>query len=164
MLGQNLVRKDNNLQILMTYPDKIELVLTYKHDTGDSEIFTERVDAIKINEHYKLVHIPAFAHNLAYGDIVEVEYDDNEFHFNGLIEESGHSTIHIVVFNLDSKETLVSRLEQLDCGVNTHVADNYIVIDVPPNVFYEPIRGYLQQEEDQENISFRESCLSKIHQ
>jgi hypothetical protein len=147
----------------VTYPDKIELVLTYKHDTDDSELFTERVDAIRINDHYKLVHIPAFAHNLAYGDIVNVEFDDNEFHFDELIEESGHSTIHIVVFNLNNKESLVARLEQFDCAVNTHIADNYIVIDVPPNVLYETIKGYLQQEEDHENISFRESCLSKIH-
>ena len=131
MRWQTLVHKEINLQILMTYPDKIEIILTYKHDTGDSEIFTERVAAIKIKEHYKLVHVPAFAHNLAYGDIVQIEYDDNEFHFDGLIEESGHSTIHIVVFNLDSKKSLVSKLEQLDCGVDTHVADNYIVIVVP---------------------------------
>ena len=148
----------------MTYPDRIELILTYKHDGGDSEIFTERVNAMKIGENYMLVHVPAFAHNLAYGDIVKVEYDDNEFHFDGLIEESGHSTIHIVVFNLESKESLVPRLDQLYCGVNTQVADNYIVMDVPPNVLYEPVREFLQQHEDLENISFRESCLSKIHQ
>jgi len=30
----------------MDYPDKIELVLTYKHDPNDTEIFTEKVDLV----------------------------------------------------------------------------------------------------------------------
>jgi hypothetical protein len=80
----------------MNYPDRIELVLTYKHDPEDTEIFTEKVDAVKVGDYYKLVHVPAFAPNIAYGDIVKVEYEDGEFHFDELIEESGFSAAHIV--------------------------------------------------------------------
>jgi len=66
----------------MDYPDRIQIVLTYKHDYKDTEIFTERVDAEKYGDYYKLVHAPAFAKNIAYGDIVRVEFDDGEFHFD----------------------------------------------------------------------------------
>lgn len=37
----------------MNYPDKIELILTYKHDPEDTEIFTEKVDAVKMGDYYK---------------------------------------------------------------------------------------------------------------
>jgi hypothetical protein len=42
----------------MNYPDRIELVLTYNHDSEDTEPFTERVDAEKFGDYYRLVHLP----------------------------------------------------------------------------------------------------------
>jgi len=147
----------------MNYPNKIELVLTYKHEPEDSEIITERVDAERNGDYYRLVHVPAFAKNIAYGDIVKVEYDDGEFHFDELIEESGYSVVHIVVFKPQSKDRLVDTLTQFRCGVNTHVADNYLVISIPPTVHYQPIQAYLLNEGSYGNIDFRESCLSRLH-
>ena len=88
----------------MNYPDKIELVLTYKHNPEDKEIFTERVDAERVGEYYRLVHVPAFAPNIAYGDIVKVEYDEGEYYFDELIDESGYSVAHIIIFKSEFKE------------------------------------------------------------
>ena len=127
----------------MNYPDRIELVLTYKHDPADTEIFTEKVEAVKVGEYYKLVHVPAFAPNIAYGDIVKVEYDDDEFHFDELIEESGYSVSHIVIWKPESKEHIITILSDFGCGVNTHVADNYLVVSIPPGLLYPPIRAFL---------------------
>jgi len=74
----------------------------------DTEIFTEKVNAEKVGEYYKLVHVPAFASNIAYGDLAKIEFDDGEFHFDELIEESGFSVVHIVVWNLESKHRIIS--------------------------------------------------------
>lgn len=147
----------------MNYPDKIELVLTYKHDPDDSEIFTERVYAERCGNYYRLTHIPAFAQHIAYGDVVKVEYDDGEFHFDELVEESGYSVVHIVVFTQESRDRVVSALTEFHCGVNTHVADNYLVVSIPPTTSYEQIQTYLLSEESHGNIDFRESCLSRLH-
>ena len=147
----------------MTFPNKIELILTYKHDPEDKEIFTERVEAEKYGQYYRLIHVPAFARNIAYGDIVKVEFDNGEFHFDELIEESGYSVIHIVVFKAESKQRVIDSLIQHRCGVNSHVADNYLVVSVPPTVYYEPVQAYLKNELSYGNIDFRESCLSKFH-
>ena len=148
---------------IMNYPDKIELILTYKHDPDDSEIFTERVSAERSGDFYKLIHVPAFAQNIAYGDLVKVEYDDGEFHFDRLVEESGYSVVHIIVFRRESKDRIVSALTQFETGVNTNIADNYLVISIPPLVSYEQVQLYLLNEKSYENIDFRESCLSRIH-
>jgi hypothetical protein len=146
----------------MNYPDKIELVLTYKHDPNDAEIFTEKVDAEKVGDYYRLVHVPAFTPNIAYGDIVKVEYNEGEFHFDELIEESGFSVAHIVIWKLESKARIVAMLNDLECGINTNVADNYLVISIPPKVLYQPIRLFLLNEKSIESIDFRE-CISKVH-
>jgi hypothetical protein len=146
----------------MNYPDKIQIVLTYKHDPDDTEIFTEKVDAEKVDEYYRLVTAPAFAPNIAYGDIVKVEMDDGEFHFDELIEESGYSIAHIVMWKLESKDRIVAALKDLGCSVNVHVADNYLVVSVPPEVLYPPILSLLLHEQSIENIDFRD-CLSKVH-
>lgn len=146
----------------MNFPDKIELVLTYKHDHDDTEIFTEKVDAEKVGENYRLLHVPAFAPNIAYGDIVKVEFDDGEFHFDELIEESGFSVAHIVVWKPESKDRIISVLTDFGCGVNTHIADNYIVVSIPPDLLYQTIRSFLLEEKLNGNIDFRD-CLSKVH-
>jgi hypothetical protein len=146
----------------MEYPDKIDIILTYKHDPEDSEIFTEKVGAEKVGDYYRLVHVPAFAPNIAYGDIVKVEFDEGEFHFDELIKESGFSVAHIVMWQLASKQRIISILNDYGCGVNTHVADNYLVVSIPPQILYKSIREFLLVEKSNENIDFRD-CLSKVH-
>lgn len=146
----------------MNYPDRIELVLTYKHDPEETEIFTEKVDAVRSGAYYKLVDVPAFAPNIAYGDIVRVEYEGGEFHFDEVIEESGYSVAHIVIWKHGSKEHLINTLSDLGCGVNTHVADNYLVVSIPPRLMYQPIRGFLDEQKSVGNIDFRD-CLSRVH-
>ena len=147
----------------MGFPDKIYIVLTYKHDPSDAEFFTEQVGAVRHGDYYRLIHVPAFARNLAVDDIVKVEFDDDEYHFDELIEESGNSTLHIVIFKLESKEILIQTLCDFECGVNTHVADTYLVVNVSSDIFYQPIQNYLRSEKMLGNIDFRESCLSRIH-
>jgi hypothetical protein len=146
----------------MNYPDKIALTLTYKHDQEDTEIFTEKVDAVKVGEYYKLVHVPAFAPNIAYGDIVKVEFDDGEFHFDELIEESGYSVAHIVILRPESKKDIITMLNDFGCGVNAHIADNYLVISIPPELPYQSVRAFLLNQKSSENIDFRD-CMSQVH-
>ncbi|WP_276482373.1 DUF4265 domain-containing protein [Paraflavitalea pollutisoli] len=146
----------------MNYPDRIVLVLTYKHDPADEEIFTEKVDAEKVGDYYRLVHVPAFAPNIAYGDVVKVEFDEGEYHFDELMEESGFSVAHLVIRKQASKERIVAALNVFGCGVNTHVADNYVVVSIPPQLSYQPIRSYLYQAFDAGDIDFKDT-ISKIH-
>ena len=145
------------------YPENIELVLIYKIDDDDVEHFTEKVNAKKVGDYYQILSIPAFAKNLAYGDIVKVESEDEEFHFAEFIKESGHSVIHIVIFNLAEKENLIANLKGFGCGVNIDVSDNYLVIDVPALTNYSNFKKYLDQQQLQNIIDYSESCLSYIH-
>ena len=93
---------------------------------------------------------------------MKVEFDDGEYHFDELIEESGYSVAHLVIWEEKFKERIISTLNNYYCGVNTHIAENYIVVSIPPEIIYKPIREFLQSEKELGNIDFRD-CLSKIH-
>jgi hypothetical protein len=92
-----------------------------------------------------------------------VEYDDGEYHFDELVEESSHSVVHIFVFKPESKVGVIITLSEFDCSVNTYIADNYLFISIPPTVLCQPLQTYLFREESYSNTSFRESCLSRLH-
>lgn len=93
---------------------------------------------------------------------MKVEFDEGEFHFDELIEESGFSVTHIVIWKSEFKDRIISILSDCGCGVNTNVADNYIVVSIPPQLLYKPIRSFLIEEKSNENIDFKD-CLSKVH-
>jgi len=145
---------------MIEYPDNIELVLVYQID---KEYYTEKVNAKKIDIFYQILSVPSFAKNLAYGDIVKVELDEDEYHFEELVKESGHSVIHIVFFNLSDKEEIITTLEEFGCRVNTNIADNYLAIDIPPLITYLNIKAYLDKQQMQNILDYSESCLSYFH-
>src|SRR5688572_23050458 len=147
----------------METPLNIELVLVYKIDEDKPDLFTEKVYAKKVNDHYQIQSIPAFAKNIAYGDIVKVEFENGEFHFEDFIKESGHSVLHIVLFDLNTKGYIIKELTAFGCGVNSHVAENYLVVDVPAVVSYYGIKEFLYREISLGNIDLSESCLSNKH-
>ena len=147
----------------MNYPDKIDLILTYKNNREDVDFFEEIVYAVRVDTYYQVINVPAFAPNLAFGDIVDIEVDNGKFYFHHLIKESGHTTLHVVIFDLLFKPELIDRLEEFGCGINDHIADNYLVLDIDPETNYPPIYTYLFAQEATERISFRESCLSETH-
>ena len=137
---------------------KIELCLVYKND---EQYFIEKVDAIRKGLFYQVNTVPAFAKNISYGDLVKAEYENGEYHFDELIEESGHSTMHIVVFK--SNEKVVARLIELGCGVNINIAANYLVVDIPPIMPYYSIKKFLDLEQSKNTLDYSESCISQRH-
>ena len=138
----------------------IEISLVYKID---EEYFIEKVNAKKVGEYYQIKSIPAFAKNLAFDDLVEAENDKGSLYFEKLIKESGHSTIHIVIFDLNIRNEIISTLKSFGCGVNEINSIDYLVIDVPPLIHYLPIKDFLMSKESTQQISFAEACLSYQH-
>jgi hypothetical protein len=140
--------------------EQIEVSLVYKQE---EEFFVEKISAVKEDKYYRANSIPAFAQNISFGDLLKVSYEKGEYYFEELIEESGHSTLHIVVFNLNAKTDIIEKLNQLGCGVNDNIAENYLVIDLPPVIPYYEIRTFLNLQAEKGNIDYSEACISKQH-
>jgi hypothetical protein len=59
-----------------------------------------------------------------------------------LIDESGYSVAQIIIWKPECEDSIISTLENFGCGVNTHLADNYVVVSIPPELLYSPVRAF----------------------
>ena len=147
----------------METPENIELVLVYKIDPDETEFRQEKIIAKKMDPFYVISSIPQFAKNIAYGDKIKVVWEKGAFHFDKMIEESGHSVLHIVIIDLEEKQKILNKLSNFGCTVNTTIADNYLAVDIPPAIPYHLIKDFLDRMTVNEVINYTESCLSAIH-
>ena len=140
---------------------KAKVLLVYRDI--DDNIQIESVWAEKAGEYYKIINIPFFANNIAYGDIVDVEEDDGSLYFDELIQPSGHSTVQMIIFNPDELEMIGKDLIQLGCDWEGSHLKGYISVDIPETVKYNPVKKYLENGEATKRFSYKEACLSSAH-
>jgi hypothetical protein len=141
--------------------DEHKVLLVYKD--LEENIQTESVWAEKVGDNYKVLNIPFFAPNLAYGDIIKVEDDDGILYFDELVEESGHSTIQMIIFDNENQRKVEEDLIKLGCDWEGSHLENYISIDVPDTVSYSEIKEYLNKGRANKKWDYKEACLSTIH-
>jgi hypothetical protein len=137
-----------------------EIALVYD---DDGELKIEKVYATKVGDFYQLKAIPAFANNVAYDDIISIEYEGGHLFFDELIQQSGHSVVHIVILKPDHSANIYAALVSFGVNINYLHNNLYLVIDVPPNVLYNDFRHYLIKERDLGYIDVREACISDLH-
>ncbi len=121
----------------------------------------ESVWAIPVeNNHYKIDNILFYAPEYSLGDIVSVENRDGELFVNGLIKESGHSTVRII-FNSEEyiKETR-EYLKRLGCDSEVSEVSILISVDIPSNVNYLEVKDYLEKGEVLLKWSYEEACIA----
>jgi hypothetical protein len=138
-----------------------KVLLVYSGLEGNAEI--ESVWAEKAGEYYRILNVPFFAPNIAYGDIVAVNDEDGVLYFDELIQESGHSTIQMIIFDKDNQPHIESEIIQLGCNWEGSNIENYISMDVPPLVPYGRVNEYLTEGQLANRWDYKEACLSRIH-
>jgi glutamate mutase epsilon subunit len=137
---------------------EVKVNLVYKDFEGNIQI--ERVWAEKNGENYRIVNVPFFASNIAYGDIVSVEDDNGMLYFDELIEPSGHSTIQMIVYDKRNVEEIGKQLVDLGCDWEGSHLEGYISVDVPVMVSYSPVKKYLEDGFLRKKWDYKEACLS----
>lgn len=148
--------KDENVKILFRFFSDVLEEWTVE------TMWAETVDAEK--GLYKLANIPFYA-SVSCDDIVYAEYDEDEerLTYRKTIEQSGNSTIQVVVMDKtivtnDLRETFNS----LGCE-SEKFSEEYFVIEVPKHLDYKPIRKKLVELEEQEKIGYAEPNLAENH-
>jgi hypothetical protein len=129
----------------------------------EENIQTESVWAEKVGDNYKILNVPFFAPNIAYGDIVKVETDDGVLYFDELLEESGHSTIQMIIFDKANQSEIEKNLIKLGCDWESSHIKNYISVDIPPTISYTAVKKYLNNGRLENRFDYKEACLSLIH-
>lgn len=148
-----MIMSDNN-------SNRVEVKINLVYKDFDGNIQTESVWAEKTGENYKIVNIPFFASNIAYGDIVGVEEDDGLLYFDELISPSGHSTIQMMIYDKNDVKKVGDELIALGCDWEGSHLDGYISVDVPATVSYSHIKEYLNDGFLKKRWDYKEACLA----
>ncbi|MDX8569696.1 DUF4265 domain-containing protein [Elizabethkingia sp. HX XZB] len=139
-----------------------KVILTYYDIEGNTAVETLWAE-FKEDIKYQIKNIPFFAPNIAFNDIITVEEENGNLHFDEIINASEHSTIQIVFFNEKEIDKVIKDIELLNCSWEGMYNQKLLAIDVPPNVNYSIVKEYLTTQFNSNIIDFKESCLSEIH-
>ncbi|HYO56854.1 DUF4265 domain-containing protein [Archangium sp.] len=109
---------------------------------------------------YRLGNIPFFARGVAYEDVVSaVPQDDGTLGFIEVVHPSGHSTLHVIVYEASEVPALRHELEALGCDTELSHIPNLFAVDVPPSVSLDAVRRLLEAGNASERWEYEDACL-----
>ncbi len=124
-------------------------------------LISESLWAIKIGESYKIDSIPFFISNISLGDVIKAVEEDEEYHFDVLIEESGRSVAQVKILNQTKKNDLIKQIEKLGCTWEELKSANIIAVDIPNKKILKKLTILLDDFEKENLIDYRLACISK---
>lgn len=140
---------------------KHEKILFEHENSPEGGYGIESVWAIPISDcQYKIDNILFYAPEYSLGDIVSVENREGELFVNGLIEESGHSTVRIIFNDINDVQETRIYLKQLGCDSEISETPILISLDIPPSVNYKQIKSYLDKGEKLLKWAYEEACIA----
>lgn len=139
-----------------------KVILTYYNLEGEIAEESLWIDTLGNNE-YQIKNIPFFAPNIAYNDVIGIEEEEGVLYFDRVIRTSEHSTIQMVIFKEEFKDTIIKDIEYLKCTWEGTNNQKLIAIDVPDNVNYNKIKKYLEDKFEDNVLDYKEACLSETH-
>jgi len=132
----------------------------FRYNIDENTEGIEGAWASKVGEFYKLENILFYAKSYSLGDIISVEQINEELYVNGLIEESGNSTIRI--YFSDEKLVLPVREELMVMGCSSELSNipKLVAVDIPQEINYLKIKEYLDKGESEGKWEYEEACMA----
>lgn len=136
--------------------------ISFEHENSPEGGYgIESVWAIPLeNNTFKLDNLLFYAPEYSWGDIVSVENREGELFVTGLIKESGHSTVRIILNDQKDVEKTRDYLKSLGCDSEISDVPILISVDIPPSVSYLQIKNYLENGEKSSKWSYEEACIA----
>lgn len=130
---------------------------------GGSEQMWVAKTAVKLQVEVR--NIPFYVKGIAYADIVRVrvDHDRQELVFDEFVEESGHSTIRVILRDENAEETLSSLFARHDCSWEVDATNILWAVDISPAVDYGNLQQQLLVLRGEGKIDLQESALSRAH-
>lgn len=127
----------------------------------EDEYIIESLWTLKRGDFYEIDNIPIYINNIALGDIVSAEFDeeDNTLYFEDIIKASGHSVLQIVFFDLSYKESVCNSLISFGCSWEGSHEPNLIGVDLPSYQVFELSVNYLNELVSKNILGYRQACI-----
>lgn len=110
-------------------------------------------------DRFELDNIPFFAKEVAAGDLVAAQYEDNQLVFKQVIQPGGHSTIRVIMYDPDQKAAIRDELTKLGCETEGSHLPNLFAVDVPPNADYTEVMKLLSANAAKDVLDYEEAAI-----
>lgn len=129
---------------------------------GEDEYEIESLWCTQDGDNYVIDNIPFVAKNISSGDVIKVEYveEENAYYFEEIVEPSGNSTIRVLVDDVELITSIRESLSSLGCESEAFLSRKLIAVNVPKDIDYRPIRTFLDKGEQDNKWEYQESCLA----
>ena len=77
--------------------------------------------------------IPFYVKGISYGDIIEIEEEENYYSCINILKSGGHSTIRIVFFDKSEKKEVIKKIEKYGCTWEGMKGSSLTALDLPPD-------------------------------
>lgn len=133
----------------------------FKYEGANADEYeVESMWTQKRDDGYEIDNIPFWVKELAVGDVVSAEPDDDgALWFTGLVRPGGHSTVQIWFSSEADVQSVRDALKQLGCASEISELPRLIAVDVPPTTNYEEVKRFLDEGESRGIFEYQEACL-----
>lgn len=147
------------------FPEEIRLAIpcTIEWYEGYPIHKTDYVMVKRHIDHYRMTETPLIARNIAVGDIVRVSYADDEYFFDGVVEESGYSAVRLGIWSQYPSAEITDMISSLGGEVIPVYSPANVLINIPPNTDFAPLHAYLLAEEKRRRIYYWDVCIRNKH-
>ena len=146
-----MTKEKNDVKVIIPYLNEIDQCIEY-----------ETLWANKSENKATIENIPFFAVGLAYKDIIAIEFYEGMYYYNGLVLESGNSTIRVLSKNITEIEKITSILVEKGCGSEINNMNSLMSINVPKQIKYKEIIKFLDDLFREGIIDYEEACIGTI--
>ena len=141
-------------------PERVKIAFRLVRDEDDyPPADWEYLWAIPRAEYFELDNIPFFAKGVAAGDLVAAQHNNDQLVFDRVIQPGGHSTIRVIMFDLDQKAAVRNELAQLGCETEGSHLPKLFAVDVPPEVVYTEIVNLLASKARKDILDYEEAAI-----
>lgn len=115
--------------------------------------------------YFKIDSIPVYTLNIAPGDIVNAEFDENAemLVYRETIKPSGNSIVWVVIVDDEKEITDIQDIfYELDCATAS-TSDRFFSMEIKVATNYLRIKNKLNELKSEGVIDFAEACISELH-
>ena len=139
---------------------RIKIALRLEQEDGWPPVAWELLWAIaRVGDTAQVDNIPFFAKGLASGDLVAFSRDADQLTFAGVLVPGGHSTIRVIMYELEQKAATRETLHRLGCETEGSHLPSLFAVDVPPNVSYERVVEFLDERASADVLEYEEGAI-----
>lgn len=142
--------------------DKNYLKVTFKlkiDEDGYPPVGFESVWLKKKNGLYVLDNIPTYVYGVSKLDEISFHDEHGELIVDGVRKKNGNSTLRAYVFDSTHLNDILIKIQEMGAFTASSKNSTYFSIDIPHNISFELIDGYLSELSDNNILDYEDACL-----